>query len=279
MACRSFWRGLMAVFFVLFFAVEIKANALPIDIYVDDVKNETDLKIYKDRFTLTYDVLPQKIQAEFIRMLEESPLVYVTATREGAMLQAEVVLRDIKPKESDILGSTERAVAFLRINYQKRSDEGNVTSWRREYKISDVRWYPIYEESFFKRPWWDNFEKSLYWQAIKKTLYRAKNELYQDLAQYGIKGKIIGAIDCNASNEQKTQKRFITDLGLKDSLKRGAILYAIRDHDLNGYSYHEIKGNLKVISVYDDSSIVEVVHEDEKDPIKLGDDVLFSTLS
>lgn len=279
MTGRSFLRMAISVLFVLLLAVEVKANSLPIVIYLDDVKNETDLKIYKDRFSRTCDVLPQKIRAELIKALEESPLVCVTATKNEAMLQAEAVLRGFKVKESSLIGSTDRAVAFLTVNYQKRDDEGNVISWRREYKISDVRWSPIYQEDIFKRPWWDNFEKSLYWQAIKKTLYTAKNDLYQDLAQSGIKGKVVSAIDYNASNEQNVQKRFVTDLGLKDSLKKGAILYVIRQHDLQGYSYNEIKGNLRVIFVFDNSSIVEVISEDEKDPVKPGDDVLFSILS
>ena len=44
--------SLFTAFLLFLSPSHIEANVLPVKIYVDDVKNETELKIYEDRFAI-----------------------------------------------------------------------------------------------------------------------------------------------------------------------------------------------------------------------------------
>ena len=259
---------------ISFLPVTVEAKEALFSIYIDEVENETELKIYKDRFTLTHDILPQKIKSEFAMLIEESPLVHAVSVNVPDALIVKIKLRGFTPKRSDILGSTTKAKVYLSVNYHKGGDSS--TSWYREYLISDARWNPIYEEEVFKYPWWGSFEKSLYWQTIKKALRRAKNDLYEDLAYSGIRGQIIGITE---QKGPEGQKRFLCNLGFEDSINRGDTLHVIRYHTQGRYAYPEVKGRLKVVTVYEHLSIVEIIDEDKEDPIAPGNEVLLSIVS
>ena len=175
-------------------------------------------------------------------LIEESPLVHAVSVNVPDALIVKIKLRGFTPKRSDILGSTTKAKVYLSVNYHKGGDSS--TSWYREYLISDARWNPIYEEEVFKYPWWGSFEKSLYWQTIKKALRRAKNDLYEDLAYSGIRGQIISITEQKGPEGQKG----FCNLGFEDSINRGDTCTSRISHPRE-VRLSEVKGRLKVVTV------------------------------
>lgn len=265
---------IMSLFTALLFFLSpshIEANVLPVKIYVDEVKNETELKIYEDRFAIAQDILPEKIKNEFIRLLKHSPFIDVVPVDSSDSTKAKLSLSGFVPKRSDNLGTTTKAKIHLRAEYY---EPGSTQPRRCEYFVTDSRWKPLYEEDVFKTPWWDRFEKTIYWQGIKKALREAKDDLYAALAGQGVRGRIIEASD---QRGQFGQKRFFCNLGLRDSIGKGDTLLVINQRRLNsGYDYYEIKGRLKVVTAYENLSLVEAIEENPKDPILSGDAVLLS---
>lgn len=265
---------IMSLFTALLFFLSpshIEANVLPVKIYVDEVKNETELKIYEDRFAIAQDILPEKIKNEFIRLLKHSPLIDVVPVDSSDSIMAKLSLSSFVPKLSDNLGTTTKAKIHLRAEYY---EPGSTQPRRCGYFVTDSRWKPLYEEDVFKTPWWDRFEKTVYWQGIKKALREAKDDLYTALAGQGVRGRIIEASD---QRGQFGQKRFFCNLGFRDSIGKGDTLLVINQRRLNsGYDYYEIKGRLKVITAYENLSLVEAIEENPKDPILSGDAVLLS---
>lgn len=252
----------------------IEANILPLKVYVDEVQNETELKIYENRFAIAQDILPEKIKNEFITLLKHSPLIDVVSVDSSDSTKAKLSLSGFVPKRSDNLGTTTKAKIRIRAEYYK---QGDAQLRRREYFVTDSRWNPLYEEDVFKTPWWDRFEASVYWQGIKKALREAKDDLYAALTDQGVRGRIIEVSD---QRGQLGQKRFFCNLGFRDSVGKDDTLLVISQRRLNsGYDYYEIKGKLKIVTAYENLSLVEVIEENPKDPIMPGDDVLFSTLS
>jgi hypothetical protein len=149
----------------------------------------------------------------------------------------------------------------------------------------DDRQYVLYNDVLDTEPvYWDNFEKSPYWPAIRKALDVALKEILEGYNGYRVVGQIVAKaerVDASLTVSSKRQdKLYHINMGRVDSLKVGDVLAVTRSSSVRTIApetpemhFPQVIGRVRVVFVKDEDAIVEVVKESESGPIQLGDSV------
>jgi hypothetical protein len=149
----------------------------------------------------------------------------------------------------------------------------------------DNRQYVLYTDILDTEPiYWEKFEKSPYWPAIRKALDRALAEVADGYNGYRVVGQIIAKaerVDGSFTvSKGKRDKLYHINLGLRDSVKAGDVLAVTRASSVRTIApetpelhFPQIVGRVRVVFVKDRDGVVEIVKESEDAPIQLGDSV------
>jgi hypothetical protein len=152
----------------------------------------------------------------------------------------------------------------------------------------DNRQYVFYTDILDTEPiYWEKFEKSPYWPAIRKALDRALAEVVEGYNGYRVVGQIIAKaerVDGSFTVPKKKQdKIYHINLGRQDSVKVGDVLVVTRASSVRTIApetpelhFPQIVGRVEVIFVKDRDAVVEIIRESADAPIQLGDSVSVS---
>jgi hypothetical protein len=149
----------------------------------------------------------------------------------------------------------------------------------------DERTYILYNDVMESGPvYWDMFEKSPYWPAIRHTLDGAFAEVLSGYSGYRVIGQIVAKaerVDGSLSVPKKKQdKLYHVNIGREDSLKVGDVLSVTRASSVRTVAeetpemhFPQIVARVKVVFIKGLDAVVEVVKESKDAPIQLGDSV------
>jgi hypothetical protein len=149
----------------------------------------------------------------------------------------------------------------------------------------DNRQYVLYTDILDTEPiYWEKFEKSPYWPAIRRALDRALAEVASGYNGYRVVGQIIAKAErvdgSYTVSKGRQDKLYHINLGLRDSVKVGDVFAVTRASSVRTIApetpelhFPQIVGRVRVIFVKDRDGVVEIIKESEDAPIQLGDSV------
>jgi hypothetical protein len=150
---------------------------------------------------------------------------------------------------------------------------------------SDNRQYVLYTDVLDTAPiYWEKFEKTPYWPAIRKALDRALAEVVDGYNGYRVVGQIVAKaerVDGSFTvSKGREDKLYHINLGLRDSVKAGDVLAVTRSSSVRTIApetpemhFPQIVGRMCVVFVKDNDAVAEIVKESREAPIQLGDSV------
>ncbi|MDR0764242.1 MAG: hypothetical protein LBE65_01450 [Synergistaceae bacterium] len=258
---------------------------------VTPVANNTEFRVWMNRY-YPGDILPEKMTNHMLRRMREIPRVNVEqvsgagpdwwdmtgSSRNDLVIRTN--LEQFNYHKKDILGSMVRWDAVLHIyvyNASKRLIYDTVVRER------DNRYYVLYNDIMERGPvYWEKFEKSPYWPALRHALDEALDEVLDGYNGYRIVGRVVARaerVDGSLSVPgKKRDKIYHIDLGAEDSVKVGDILSVTRASsvrtvapDTSEMHFPQIVARVRVIFVKGRDSVVEIVKESGGAPIQIGD--------
>jgi hypothetical protein len=258
---------------------------------VTPVQNNTELRVWGSKY-YPGDVLSEKMSNYLLRRLREIPRVSVES------------VRGQNPDYWETQSSS-RNDLIIRANleqfeYSKRDTVGSKFQWNLTFHIyvydssgkliydtvareRDNRHYVSYNDVMERGPvYWEIFEKSPYWPALRHTMDEALNDVLAGYNGYRIVGRIVARaerVDGSLSvPAKKADKIYHIDLGREDSVKAGDILAVTRASSVRTIvpetpemHFPQIIGRVRVIFVKGRDAVVEIVKESSDAPIQLGD--------
>ncbi len=257
------------------------------------VLNNTPQKVWPTKY-YPGDIIPQKVGEYARAYLLDSPFVDLTVLDESGMARwfsgekrfedlgilLEIYRFDLH--KNTTLGSKYGASVSLRI-YLYDSFSGEKI-YSQTYSSKDSRWTPEFRPDTWLSPqgqkvatYWQSFEQSPYWAALKKATQSALSDIVRGYPGYHITGRILSP----TKDSTKKKPKYIVSLGKRHSLRLGDVLGVARSDTYITVSPEdpvvlvpEIIGKVRVVFLKEEESVVEVVTENEAAPIKLRDVVV-----
>jgi hypothetical protein len=258
---------------------------------VTPVANNTEFRVWGSKY-YPGDILSEKMSNYMLRRMREIPRV-----------NAERVAGQT-PDYWDMAGSS-RNDLFIKVNleqfdYSKKDTLGSKVHWnfalhiyvynaakRLVYDIvtreTDDRYYVLYNDVMERGPiYWEKFEKSPYWPALRHAMDEALDDVLAGYNGYRVVGRIVARaerVDGSLSApKRKTDRIYHIDLGIEDSVMVGDILSVTRASSVRTVApetpemhFPQIVGRVRVIFVKGRDAVVEVIKESRDAPIQLGD--------
>ncbi|MDR1511049.1 MAG: hypothetical protein LBS53_15615 [Synergistaceae bacterium] len=258
---------------------------------VTPVRNNTELRVWGSKY-YPGDVLSEKMSNYLMRRLRETPRVHVgSVTGQNpdywAMeaysrndLIISVNLEQFEYTKRDTVGSREHCALTLHIYVYDSSKRLIYDTVVRE---RDDRYYALYNDLMERDPvYWENFEKSLCWPALRHAMDEALDDVFASYNGYRVVGRIVARaerVDGSLSvPAKKMDKIYHIDLGREDSVRVGDILAVTRASSVRTVApetpemhFPQIVGRVRVIFVKGRDAVAEVVKESGDAPIQLGD--------
>jgi hypothetical protein len=258
---------------------------------VTPVANNTDFRVWMNKY-YPGDILSEKMSGYMLRRMREMPRVNVEQ------------VAGKNPNYWDMAGSSRNdlviEINLEQFNYNKKNTLGSKVSWDAVLHIyvynsskrliydtvvreRDDRYYVLYSDVMERGPvYWEKFEKSPYWPALRHAMDEALDDVLAGYNGYRIVGRIVARaerVDGSLSvPKKKTDRIYHIDLGVEDSVKVGDILSVTRASSVRTVApdtpemhFPQIVGRVRVIFVKGRDGVVEVVKESGDAPIQLGD--------
>ncbi|MBQ7577996.1 MAG: hypothetical protein IJT21_07015 [Synergistaceae bacterium] len=162
-----------------------------------------------------------------------------------------------------------------------------------------------YKGQRMSRPTWQQFNTTPYWAAIRKAIEEAQKQAMTQIRNairsndpsaqltandnfspsYVTAGRILSP----TADSKRIRRKYIISLGAfancsQDGVRVGEILDVVRSDTYVTVSPEEpiavipkVIGKVKVIKVYEDNAIVQVIRDNQKEPIQLNDLVIKRT--
>lgn len=254
------------------------------------IHNLTEVRVWRSRYDPS-DALPDRMTHYFHNLLKSSPMLEATLLDKevGAGwptrgygpndVVVKLNLEDLRIDKKDLIGSEMRAVAVVRMTvYGATSKDPLYTSVFR----SDLsRWTPEYRdlrEPFF----WKDFEKSVYWSAIKDAINGCAGEIMSLRRGYRILGRIVAlARPAEGLTWDRKVRRFHVNIGSDETIKEGDVLPVVRstvtrtaDGEEPVMLYPQRVGTVKVVYANQRDGVVEVLEEPKGAPVGIGDVIM-----
>ncbi|MDR1915613.1 MAG: hypothetical protein LBQ58_03445 [Synergistaceae bacterium] len=258
---------------------------------VTPIENNTEFRVWGSKY-YPGDVLSEKMAGYMLRRLREIPRVNAERVQ-GA-----------NPDYWDMAGAS-RDDLIIKVNleqfdYRKRDTLGSKVQWdfvlrlyvynsakRLIYDTSvrerDDRYYVLYNDVMERGPfYWEEFEKSPYWPALRHAMDEALDDVVTGYNGYRIVGRIVAKaerVDGSLSvPKKKMDKIYHIDLGREDGVHVGDILAVTRASSVRTVApetpemhFPQIIGRVRVIFIKGRDAVVEIVKESRDAPIQLGD--------
>lgn len=133
-------------------------------------------------------------------------------------------------------------------------------------------------EQPMRKPLWNSFKGTPYWNAFKKALRKSRDTLFDGISGYKMVGRIISPTKDELKKHPPKRRRYIISLGMVEGVREGDLLKVMRsdrydtvDPERPVVILPTEGGTVKVLKVQSHEAIVEVVKEDKDEPIKLKD--------
>jgi hypothetical protein len=257
------------------------------------VENNTGYRVWGSKY-YPGDVLSQKMEDYMLKRMRGAPRLAVHRV-EGANpdywamdslsprdLIVQIGLEEFGFRKKDLLGSKVEWNVALRLNVY---DSSKRLIYDRIVEERDGRRYPLYNDVMERGPvYWDKFEKSPYWPAIRSAMDRALEDVVGGYNGYRIVGRIVakaervdGSLTVPAKDRDKI---YHINLGREDSVRVGDLLAATRSSSVRTIApetpemhFPQVVARVRVIFVKGRDAVVKIVKESKEAPIQLGDAV------
>jgi hypothetical protein len=217
------------------------------------------------------------------RLVSDTPDLWSTNGFSDSDMIVQINLEEFSYKKKDMVGSKVFWDVVLHTYVYNGATRGLMFDSIVEEK--DDRQYVLYTDVLDTEPiYWEKFEKSPYWPAIRKALDVALEEVLDGYNGYRVVGQIVAnaeRVDASLTLPGKRQDNiYHINLGREDSIKVGDVLVVTRSSSVRTIApetpemhFPQIIGRVRVIFVKDQDAVVETVKESESGPIQLGDSV------
>lgn len=261
---------------------------------IDPIENRSDFRVWRNRYD-PGDVLSERMTSYFLRRLKETPFITSSLidqrnasswttkgfTRYDAVIR--INLEDLQISKRDTIGSRTMWNVALRMTVYNGSTRDEV--FDSVIRNRDSRLHILYTDVLENKPiYWEQFEKTDYWRAIRSSLDDAYDQLLLGYTGYRMVGQIVAKaerVDGSLSVPKRlADKLYHVTLGRNQTLRQGDVLIvtrasAVRTVDPENRELHfpQIVGRVRVFFLKDNDAIVEVIKESVDAPIQLGDAV------
>jgi hypothetical protein len=261
---------------------------------VTPIENNSGFSVWGSRY-YPGDVLSEKMTDYVFRKMREihrvdasrlisfNPDSWVTDGFSGNDVVLRINLEEFSYKKKDTIGSKVFWDVVLHTYvYNGATRELMFDSIVEE---RDERHYPLYQDFLETNPiYWEIFEKSPYWPAIRSALDDALAEVAEGYNGYRVVGQIVAKaerVDGSLSVPKKSQdKLYHINLGRVDSVKEGDILAVTRASSVRTIApetpemhFPQIVARVRVIFVKERDAVVMIIKESADGPVQLGDSV------
>ncbi len=261
---------------------------------VDPIENKSDFRVWRNRYD-PGDVLSERMTDYFVRRLKETPFISSSLinrrnasswttkgfTRYDAVIQ--INLEDLQISKRDTFGSRMIWDVVLRMTVYNGSNREQI--FDSVIRNRDSRLHILYTDVLENKPiYWEQFEKTDYWRAIRSALDDAYDQLVLGYTGYRMVGQIVAKaerVDGSLSVPKRlADKLYHVTIGRNQTLRQGDVLIVTRasavrtvDPDHRELHFPQIVGRVRVFFLKDNDAIVEVIKESVDAPIQLGDAV------
>ena len=261
---------------------------------VAPIENNSGFRVWGSKY-YPGDVLSEKMTDHFFRRLKEvprmqaskvmgsSPDFWASAGYSPSDLVVRVNLEQFNYKKKDMIGSRVYWDVALHMYVYNAGSKRIV--YETVVREKDERQYVLYNDVLEAEPvYWDVFEKSPYWPAIRKALDEAFVQVVDGYNGYRVVGQIVAKaerVDGSLSVPKKQQDRlYHVNIGREDSLREGDLLVVTRSSSVRTVApetpemhFPQVVGRVRVVFVKGQDAVVEIVKESTDAPIQLGDAV------
>ncbi|MDR1965487.1 MAG: hypothetical protein LBQ36_02145 [Synergistaceae bacterium] len=283
---------------MFFVAVPSPALAIALDLgarpnvgLVSPVENNTGFRVWGSKY-YPGDVLGQKMEEYMLRKMRSIPRISITRvlgsnpdywemdmTSEDDLI-VKIGIEEFRYKKTDTIASKVRwdiALHLYVYDSSKRLLYDQVIEERAD------RQYVVYKDIMEREPvYWETFEKSPYWPAIRHAMDDALKYVMRGYNGYRIVGQIVAKaerVDGSLTVSKKKQdKIYHINLGMEDSVRVGDLLAVTRSSSVRTVApetpemhFPQVVARVRVIFVKGRDGVVEVVKESKDAPIQLGD--------
>lgn len=268
---------------------------------VSPIENNTGFRVWGSKY-YPDDVLSEKMAEYFYMKMREVPRIEASrvagdhpvywGVAGGAPydIVVKLCLEEFRYRKKDTLGSKVFWDVSLHL-YVYGGANGRLL-YDAVLEERDNRTYPLYNDVMETGPvYWDLFEKSPYWPAIRKTLDMAFADVVAGFDGYRVIGQIVAKaerVDGSLSvPKSKQDKLYHVNIGRTDAVREGDLLAVTRASSVRTIApdtpemhFPQIVARVRVLFLKDNDAVVEIVKESKDAPIQLGDAVsmpLFGT--
>jgi hypothetical protein len=258
------------------------------------IENNSGYGVWGSRY-YPGDVLSEKMEEYFFRRLKQIPRLgaYSVSGTNPAYWSARgfsprdmivrINLEQFDYSKKDVLGSKVHWNVVLHMYVYNGATRDLV--YESVIEQRDDRIYPLYRDILESKPiYWEDFEKSPYWPAIRRALDDAFDEVVDGYNGYRIVGQIVARaerVDGSLTVPvKKRDKIYHVNIGRNESVKDGDILAVVRSSSVRTIApetpemhFPQVVGRVRVLFVKEHDAVVEVVKESASAPIQLGDSV------
>ncbi|MDR3280808.1 MAG: hypothetical protein LBT23_09870 [Synergistaceae bacterium] len=260
---------------------------------VSPVENNTGFRVWGSKY-YPGDVLSRKMEDYMLKRMRGVSRLSINTVQgtnpdywEMDMtsphdLIVKIDLEEFNFKKTDHLGSKVRWDVALRLHVY---DSSKRLIYDRIVEERDERRYPLYNDVMENTPvYWDMFEKSPYWPAIRHAMDTALDDAVGGYNGYRIVGRIVAhaeRVDGSLTIPKKNQDRiYHINIGVEDSIRVGDLLAVTRSSSVRTIApetpemhFPQVVARARVIFVKGRDGVVEIVKESKNAPIQLGDAV------
>jgi hypothetical protein len=286
--CAALWPGVTAEAIVLDFGEQVSVGL------VTPVLNNTGYRIWGNKY-YPGDVLPLKMEEYMLKEMRGVPRVSVESVRgadsdswtmDGSSTHDLILrlgLEDLQFRKNDSVGSNVRCDVAMRVYVYDAKSRRLLYDTVIERRSS--RYYPFFNDLLQNNPvYWDTFEKSLGWPAIRSALDEALADAVSGYNGYRIVGRIVAKAERVDGSltvpKSKQDKLYHINLGVEDSIRVGDMLSVTRASSVRTVApetpemhFPQVVARVRVIFVKGRDGVVEIVKESKDAPIQLGDAV------
>jgi hypothetical protein len=259
---------------------------------VAPIENNSGFKVWGSKY-YPGDVLSERMTDHFFQRMREVPRLNISKVMgdnpeywassgySPSDLVVKINLEQFRYSKKDVIGSKVKWDVALRMYVYNAVTKRVV--YETVVREKDERQYILYNDVMETGPvYWDVFEKSPYWPAIRAALDEAFYEVVGGYNGYRVVGRIVAKaerVDGSLSvPKKKRDKLYHVDIGREDSVREGDILSVTRASSVRTIApetpemhFPQIVGRVRVVFIKGQDAVVEVVKESSDAPIQLGD--------
>ncbi|GHV54846.1 hypothetical protein FACS1894216_15680 [Synergistales bacterium] len=304
MKCKSSaaWMSVILLFITLAqFCAAARAGASPLEPgqrrlfkFVAPIENNSGVAVWRNKYypndvlsEMMTDYVFRKLKSveklDSVRLLSDSPETWASGGYSEDELILKINMEQFEYKKKDNLGSKWIWNVVLHTYVYNAADAellfDSIIAERGDHRSL------TYNDMMERKPvYWDVFEKSPYWPAIRRALDRAVADAMSGGSGGGYEatGRIIAKaerVDGSYTVPKKQQdKLYHIDLGYYDGVRVGDVLEVRRassvrtvDPEKAEIHFPQVIGRVKAVHVKKNDAVVAIIKESKDAPIELGD--------